>query len=199
MTNKYEREEPWDFDEFYEEFNGAFYSIALRCNYPGSGLEADDIVQSYWEMVWAKWDDVSKWQAKIVITNAKRKIATICKTARIETIQASGGWIYTRKEVVDALYYTIWSEVDECPDVEARIDLHRAVKTLGPAQRHAMYRHFALVQDIPNASEKRNYDRGVENVVSFLNINYPAAAVPVEDVDTAVNMTGYRLDQIEEF
>lgn len=199
-ASKNQRSEPWTLNEFYEAFEEDLLRIAHRQNWPGSGLEDDDLVQEFWIYCLGNWDKVGYWERPLVLTQARRFCVKLNRDARAEYLQSRGGWIYDREAVEQALWFSIWDPESRLPDLETQIDLSRAVATLPPKQWDAVYRHFAELEEFSSKSvDGRNLYRGMEAIVHFMNLNTVSGEVLIDDADAVVNMNGERVAEVDEW
>lgn len=196
MAGKYERESPWDWDDFVATFQEDLWDIAVKVNWDGSGEDTMDVYQWLWMHFWENWDKAQWWKESVVTTNARKEAAAHAEQERLQYMAGMGCHIYTRAEIESRLYHALWDSISEAPDIDAHIDLNQAMKSLGKAQKSAVYRYYCWCEEFErDSTDLKNKNRGIQNILAFLNINYPPeerlSLTDAEDLAVS-NITGHQ-------
>lgn len=174
--------------ETLEEFSTLHWNtvsrIASRLARQHGTVDAEDLVQAIWEKAIERFDGslkgVDQQTAEKYLTRYGRDALN---QESLDYMYFSGKYIYSPREVRTKLATCAWSELHECPDVEARVDLRGAFERLPPKQRLAVFKRYGMKEPASSMSsaEKRNEERGVDAITHYLNRGVRATPANLDD------------------
>lgn len=147
-------------------------------------VDAEDIAQGIWEKIIPRFEkDYKHMDAETLQKVFQRLGKDVLNRESLDYMYFSGSYIYTPQEVRDKLSTCGWNELDECPDVDARVDLREAYRHLPPKQQAAVLKRYGL-KEPPGGmsdSEARNERRGVDSITHWLNRGLGVAPARLDD------------------
>lgn len=144
-------------------------------------LDADDIEQDTWVHLLENFDTVVQAEnMRALIYSVARRVTG---QARTDNMHFTGSYIYTPEDVRKILSESAWSEIDQCPDVEGRVDVLSKFKMLSPGRRLALYRRYALgvTHKAMTESERLGVKRGITDLTNRLNRALNHQPISLED------------------
>lgn len=174
---------PWTYEDFYATFDKRFTAMAYNANWSGSGDDMEDLLQWLWMHFYEIWDRAQHWTEKTILTHARREVKTHAKVERIAYQEFRCEYIYDTHMVKVYLQTCLWSDLDECPDVDARVDLKAAWAGLTPAQQDAIHGYYQLGKRyLEGSKEARAFARGIKELTYQLNSALPRTTDSLEDM-----------------
>lgn len=177
---------PTAWEDFYLEYDERFRSICERANWTGSGDDAEDLLQWLWMHFWEVWEakDVASWTEKTVLTHASREAKGHAKDERISYEEFRCEYIYTTQMVKMYLQEVVWSPLEHCIDIDARVDIQQAFSSLTAIRQDAIYRYYELDERFPQGSAgERAFARGIKDLTYRLNAGLPKTTMSLDDAD----------------
>lgn len=175
---------PETLEEFLDFHAEAIDSIA-KGHWNRQGFcQADDVAQEIRMHVMTKWD----YYSGLGVEAAKRAFGKAAKQYLSQESQDymhfTGNFVYTPRMVRALLETSAWDPVEEVFDVDGRIDIQLAFKTLPPARSEAVFKRYALKvpTDEMTKVEQRSCQRGVDDVCHFLNRQDAPRAVSLDEL-----------------
>lgn len=169
---------PETVDQFVSIYWDKVQKIAATLAKQHGTLEGEDIAQGIWERLLPRWEKEYKELDALSVEKVLKRLGrdTLHKES-LDYMYFSGHYQYAPVEVRAKLSTCTWSELDKCPDVDARVDLQGAFKQLPRGQREAVYErhHLGILHD-RKSNRKRQEERGVEAITHYLNRRAPKAA-----------------------
>lgn len=144
-------------------------------------LKADDIEQEIWMHVAANIAHYVGRDAKTVAGFFRKVADQVIHKERIDYMHFSRSYVYSPKDVRKALTSSVWSLIEEAPDIDARIDIRAAHAVLPPARKAAVFRHYGLkvpLEDM-SATETSAVYRGVDAMTVWLNLKAKNFSTPI--------------------
>lgn len=163
---------PETLDEFVSVYQGSVRRTAERLARQHGTMEAEDLAQAIWEKIIARFESDYKGADEEFLRKAFNRLGRIILNEEsLDYMYFTGKYVYSPVEVRVKLAAAAWSPLEECLDVEARVDLQAAFKNLPPKQRSAVYKRFGLgfLPSEMSQAEKRNAERGVDGITHYLN------------------------------
>lgn len=145
--------------------------VARREHRKMPSCTVEDMEQAIWEHATKKTKHYVGKDASTVESYMTKAAKQFWSRERTDYMYFTGSYMYTPADVRRILAASAWSRLDECPDVEGRIDVRAAYMTLAPMQRRAVYKLYGLKEEQANftESEGRNLRYGIDNITHRLN------------------------------
>lgn len=160
-----------DLDAFISYHHETIKVIAKSKGHSLRYATPDDVEQEIMEHLVKNWHLYAGKKASTVKTYFEKAANQFLNRERIDYMYFSAAYIYTPAEIRRHLRDSAWTDADQCPDVDARVDLHTAFKTLTKGRRIAVYKQYGL--GIPSGelseAEGRAARRGVDDITAYLN------------------------------
>lgn len=160
-----------DLDEFITYHHETIRGIGEAKGRGQGFTEADDVEQAIMEHVITKWNLYAGQPASRVRKFFEKAANQFLRKERDDYMHFTCSYVYTPADVRRHLRESAWVEGDECPDVDAKVDLQAAFKELTPAKRRSVHKVFA--QGVPiselSSAEERSVYRGVDDMTLWLN------------------------------
>lgn len=142
-------------------------------------IETEDIEQHIWLTISKKslrdngrGTDFRLWD-RPGISNLMTKIAReYVQRERIEFMHFAGAFVYTPAIVEVYLKDAVWAELEDVVDIDGRVDVRDAIKTLPLETQRCLFIHYGMDQPFANGSAEyfRVY-RAVETISDRLNMS----------------------------
>ena len=160
-----------DIDAFVRYHRDTIKGIALSKGRNLGYTTPDDIEQAIMEHITLKWNLYAGRPAPVVPSYFGKAANQYLAQERLDYMYFTAAYLYTPSEIRRHLRDSAWTDLDQCPDVDARTDLHAAFKTLTKARQDAVYKQYGL--GIPSSemseAEGRAARRGVDDITAYLN------------------------------
>lgn len=160
-----------DLDAFISYHHETIKAIASSKGRNLGYTTPDDVEQEIMKHVVTNWHLYSGKKASTVKSYFEKAANQFLNRERIDYMYFSAAYIYTPAEIRRHLRDSAWVDADQCPDVDARVDLHAAFKTLTKGRKTAVYKQYGL--GIPSGelseAEGRAARRGVDDITAHLN------------------------------
>ncbi|MGO2037015.1 MAG: hypothetical protein ACTH2U_11100 [Brevibacterium sp.] len=136
-------------------------------------MDPEDLEQELWVFYLEELIDTEYPEGTIVDLIKKRGIK-IARDERIDYMQFRGAFIYSPAVVRTILEDAVWTEAEDSPDIEGRIDVSNALAELEPDERFLLRRKFGpLVDDIDplpfSTTEHMRIERAIDKISMILN------------------------------
>lgn len=162
----------------YNEHSEMIAKIARREHKGIQTLDVDDIEQHIWLTLSQKalrpdgtGTDFRKWDAKGIADFGIKAARTYVARERIEYMHFAGAFVYTPAIVEGYLKVCVWSNLEDVPDIDGRVDVVEAVKALPLDTQRELFTTYGLDQPFPGGSAPyRRVERAVEKISDRLNM-----------------------------
>ncbi|MGO2860608.1 MAG: hypothetical protein ACTIC1_05590 [Brevibacterium sp.] len=136
-------------------------------------MDADDLEQDLWVFFLSELADTEYPEGTIVDLIKKRGVK-IARDERIDYMQFRGAFIYSPAVVRTILEDSTWTNVEDTPDVEGRMDVSNAMAELEADERHLLRLKFGQVTSEPdhapfNTTEHMRIERAIDKISMILN------------------------------
>lgn len=131
--------------------------------------ELDDVVQAIWLHMMEHWKDYEEASVPLTRHMVRRAAKAFCEKQRVDYMYAMGAYLYTPALVRRYLETVVWCAPENCPDVDARVDLTEALGKLSTVQHAAIYKKYALKEPLTTPGERTAESRGVSAITNRLN------------------------------
>lgn len=173
MTDLLELEpRPENLEDFALMYANKVREISKSLHRKYGTIEAEDIEQGIWEAVVRTFDSAFKGLDPETARSRLYRVGVRYQDSEdIDYMYFSGNYSYSPKEVRVKLSTCAWTELDECPDIDAKVDLNAAFDALPPKRRMALFKRYGM--KVPasemSSAENRACERGVESITVWLN------------------------------
>lgn len=185
MTDLIELESrPETLDEFASLYFETVREMSETIHRKFGTVEAEDIEQGVWEAVVQSFDKAFTGLARDTARARLYRVGMRYQNREdLDYMYFAGNYHYSPSEVRLKLATCAWSDVEKCPDIDAKIDLRAAFTALPPKQRMAVFKRFGMrvLAGELSSSEKRSEERGVDGITNWLNRKEKRAAVRLDD------------------
>lgn len=171
--SRYE-DEPTMTYEFCVEHMDTVQRIARQQHKRSNIFTPDDIEQAIWMTLASKWENIRSYPSKNVVQLARMAAAEWCKKQRLDYAYFCGKVIYTTEEVKRILRESTWEDLGPGIDVEGRVDVRNAFKSLPAAQQINVFRLFGLKETDMVGAPQVSASRGIRNITDYLNSHLAA-------------------------
>lgn len=162
---------PETVEDLHNMYERTVHYIAKRQHYGVDYLSVEDMEQAIWEHAVKEFRYYKNKTASEIEAIFTKVAKRYWSKQRIEHMYAVGCYIYSPEMIKEYLEDSVWTELQDAADIDARIDLLDAFKSLPPKQSQAVYKHYA--ENVPlkelSDAEKRNVLRGIDNLTHYLN------------------------------
>ena len=173
-----------DLDAFISYHHDTIKGVALSKGRNLGYTTPDDVEQAIMEHVVRKWHLYSGRPASRVQSYFGKAANQFLNQERLDYMYFSAAYLYTPAEIRRHLRESAWSDLEQCPDVDARIDLHKAFATLTKGRQEAVYKQYGL--GIPSSemseAEGRAARRGVDDITAYLNHSSGTQSYSFEEI-----------------
>lgn len=165
-------------ESLYADHADMIQKIARREHRGVQTLDVDDIEQHIWLTFGEKalkadgsGTDFRTWEAKGIADLAIKVARQYVARERIEYMHFAGAFIYTPAIVEVYLKEAVWTELENAVDIDGRVDVREALKTLPLQTQQDLFVHYGMDQphDVRSAAYKR-VERAVETISDRLNM-----------------------------
>ena len=152
---------------------------------PNDMLPLEDLVQELWVFYLdtpVMHSYPAQKQQSLLVKQARKTL----QQERIDYMHFTGTFVYTPDAVRTILANSVWAEVDDIGyDVEGRVDVQTAMKSLSIDARRLLYRQFVLGElgKFTEAQRRTSY-RAVDKIARELNSQVRVDAVDATFVNT---------------
>lgn len=162
---------PQTLEDLYTQHADTAKKIARREHRKMPSCTVEDMEQAIWEHATKQVKYYLGKDAGTIESYMTRAAKQFWSKERIDWMYFNGAYIYTPADVRKILANSAWSRIDECPDVDGRVDVRTAFLTLAPKQAQAVFKLYGLKEDRSTftKSEMRNLFYGVDNITHRLN------------------------------
>ena len=121
---------PRDADSFFRDLRPYITKAALKAHRGSSIVEVDDIEAHVMMTLFEQYEKIKHWELPGLIDLANKIAATYASNERIDYMHFHGDYVYDNKIVGAYLAEVMWSDDEDCPDFDGRMDLRDAFSTL---------------------------------------------------------------------
>lgn len=129
----------------------------------------DDVAQAIWEHMMKEWQYYEDADEGLIRHMARRAARRFCQDQRTQYMYATGAFLYTAGMVRRYLEDVVWCGPEDCKDVDARVDMSEAYSKLSRAQKAAVYKRYALKEQLESGAEAVAESRAIRNITNRLN------------------------------
>lgn len=173
-----------DLDAFIAYHHGFIRNLARKEGRRRGFTTPDDIEQAVMEEVITRWHALQGKGVAHARAFFNKSAGRFIRSESDDYMYFSGSYIYKPAEVRRRLRDSAWVEGEDCPDVDAKVDLNAAFKEVAKGRQQALYRHYCLgipVEDMSQA-EKRSVYRGVDDITNWLNRKEGVRSVSLDEL-----------------
>ncbi|WP_152346579.1 sigma-70 family RNA polymerase sigma factor [Brevibacterium sp. CFH 10365] len=126
-----------------------------------------------------------------IVDLIKKQGVKVARDERIDYMQFRGAFVYSPAVVRTILEDAVWVDSEDCPDIEGRIDVSRALGELNDDERRVLHQRFAVNPDTrPHFTtlETSRIERAIDKISMILNRGASRSEL---DIDTASEELAY--------
>ena len=179
-VNPYE-DEPTMTHEFYMEHLEVVQRIARLQHKRSRIFTVEDLEQAIWLTFAQRWEHIRTYPSKNVDQLARMAAAEWCKKERLDYSYFLGKVIYTTEEVKRILRESAWEDLGPGIDVEGRVDVRAAFKSLTPNMQRNVFRLFGLKEKLVGAPQV-SASRGIRAITDYLNAHLVSDQKEIESL-----------------
>lgn len=162
---------PQTVEEIYALHAETAQKVAAREHRKAPSFSVDDMEQAIWEHILTNKEHYFGKTADRIEEFMSKAAKQFWSRERIDFMYFTGNFVYRPQDVRRALEACAWVESEQCPDVDAKLDVRTAFKYLAPQQAKAVFKRYG--EKVPHSelssTEKSNLSYGVENMTHRLN------------------------------
>lgn len=158
-------------NDFYTVYHEDVARISRKVANEFKTVQAEDLEQDLWVDLTETWEKILEASKFTVQSIIRRRALQLANKERIDYMHFSGSYLYTPKDVRKILSESAWSEVDQAPDVEGRVDVRAKFDKLAPGRKAAIFKRYGLgfTYKELSKSEQNALERGISNITDWLN------------------------------
>lgn len=162
---------PQTLDELYDQHAATAKKVARREHRKMPSCTVEDMEQAIWEHATRKLKHYLRKDPSTVESYMTKAAKQFWSKERTDFMYFTGAYIYTPADVRRILASSAWSRLDECPDVDGRVDVRSAFLTLAPKQAQAVFKLYGLKEEQSTFTEAegRALRYGIDNIAHRLN------------------------------
>lgn len=162
---------PQTLEDLYTTHADTAKKIARREHRKMPSCTVEDMEQAIWEHATKEVKYYLQKDAGTVESYMTKAAKQFWSKERTDFMYFTGSYVYTPADVRRILAASAWSRLEECPDVDGRVDVRGAYLTLAPMQRRAVFKLYGLKEEQSSfsATESRNLRYGIDNITHRLN------------------------------
>lgn len=148
-------------------------------------LDVDDITQS----IHAEFaqlshkNDFTLWETNGIAALAGKMARKYVNRERTDYMYFSANFIYTPSMVETYLAECVWTELDEVPDVDGRVDVRREFDKLPLNHRQVLFIKYGLGETFEHTDPRRKMaERALDRLTARLNTGAQREWVELSDV-----------------
>lgn len=155
-----------------EEFNETDTLIrgaAKAAHVPGDLLSRDDLIQDLWQF-WLSRTELQEYPENTQKSILRRHARSIIAKERTDYAYFTGAYLYTPTTVRWLLQEAVWVAPFASPDIEGRIDVQKAMRSLSAKDQAVLEAAYAFNM-YPNLSktQQKRVQRAVDKLAAILN------------------------------
>lgn len=149
-------------------------------------MDPEDLEQELWVFVLEELMPRDYPEGTVVDLVKKQAVKT-ARQERIDYMQFRGAFIYSPAVVRTILEDSVWTDVEDAPDIEGRMDVSSALAELEADERHLLRRKFApAAEGLGSAAftttEHMRIERAIDKISMILNRGASRAELDIADV-----------------
>lgn len=162
---------PQTLEDLYTQHAATAKKIARREHRKMPSCTVEDMEQAIWEHASKEVKYYLNKDASTVESYMTKAAKQFWSKERTDYMYFTGSYVYTPADVRKILAASAWSRLDECPDVDGRVDVRGAYAALAPMQARAVFKLYGLKEEQAafTETEKRNLRYGIDNITHRLN------------------------------
>lgn len=162
----------------YREVDELIRRAAKAAHAPDDIIPYDDLVQELWEF-WLTRTALQEHPENSQFYILRREARTIAAKERVDFAYFTGAYTYTPNTVRHLLKEETWVDVEDCNDIEGRVDVLQAMKGLSAKDQTILEAAYRInMYPRMSKSQQRNVQRAVDKLAAILNRKAP---VKLED------------------
>ena len=168
----------------YEDYSPLVARIAKREHKGAVSCHVDDVEQAVWLFMFENVQHLAGYTEPGIRDLATKSARKYLLKERIDYMHFRGNFIYTPEIVETYLKDAIWSQIEDVPDIDGRVDVTDAYNRLPLLQRQLLFRKYALGEP-PVAADKaarRMIERALVYITNGLNLKLHQTKVDDENV-----------------
>lgn len=159
-------------EDFHTVYAPAVSKISRKVSNEFKTVDAEELEGMLWVDIAGTWQNIIEATGKFTVPGIlRRRAIQHANKERIDYMHFSGSYLYTPKDVRKILSESAWSDVEQAPDIEGRVDVRRWFDTLAPGRKAAVYKRYGLGFSYKELtkSEQNALERGVTDITDRLN------------------------------
>lgn len=162
---------PLDRDEFLCYHAATIRRVAERKYQQQGFCQADDVEQAIFEHVLKEWKYYEGSDEKSARSKFGKAADQYLGKEAQDFMYFTGSFVYTPSMVRNILEQSAWSEIEQAPDIDGRVDVRAGFDRLPPKQKAGVFQRYALKvpAEEQTEAEKRSTQRGVDGITHYLN------------------------------
>jgi hypothetical protein len=170
--------------DLYEEHGPLVARIAKREHKGAMTVTVEDVEQAIWLFMFENIRHLTGYTAPGITDLATKSARKYLLQERIDYMHFMGNFIYTPEIVETYLKDAVWSNVEDVPDIDGRVDVTDEFNKLPLATRKLMFKKYALGEPPASADStgRSTIDRAVVRITNNLNLKLHQTKVENENV-----------------
>lgn len=147
-------------------------------------MDPEDLEQELWVFFLGELAHTEYPEGTIVDLIKKRGIK-IARDERIDYMQFRGAFVYSPAVVRTILEDSVWTNVEDAPDIEGRMDVSNALLELSGDERSLLHEYFTVASADRGRLDTYSYER-IERAIDKISMILNRGATRSEvDIETA--------------
>ena len=155
----------------YEEHADLVTKIAKREHKGAATVTVEDVSQAVWLFLFENIQHLTAYTAVGIADLATKSARKYLLKERIDYMHFMGNFIYTPEIVETYLKDAVWSQVEDVPDIDGRVDVTDEFNRLPLHDRVILFKKYALGEaPANNSAERKTADRALVRITNNLNL-----------------------------
>lgn len=170
--------------ELYIEHSALVSRIAKREHKGAMTVSVEDVDQAIWLFLFENVRHLTGYTVNGIADLATKSARKYLLKERIDYMHFMGNFIYTPEIVEQYLTDAVWSNVEDVPDIDGRVDVTDEFNKLPLPQKQALFKKYALGEnpDREDHAIRKAIDRAVVRITNNLNLKLHQTKVENENV-----------------
>ena len=155
----------------YDEHADLVTKIAKREHKGAATVTVEDVSQAVWLFLFENIQHLGAYTAVGIADLATKSARKYLLKERIDYMHFMGNFIYTPEIVETYLKDAVWSQVEDVPDIDGRVDVTDEYNRLPLHDRQILFKKYALGEPpANNSAERKTADRALVRITNNLNL-----------------------------
>lgn len=170
--------------QLHEEHSALVAKIARREHKGAMTVTVEDVEQAIWLFMFENIQHLTGYTAPGISDLATKSARKYLLKERIDYMHFMGNFIYTPEIVETYLRDAVWSNVEDVPDIDGRVDVTDEFNRLPLPTRQALFRKYGLGESpaSKDSTARSVIDRAVVRITNNLNLKLHQTKVENENV-----------------